>query len=218
MVTAFRIITVYFFSCFITIAIGQGDISSSPYQPSQSSNPNTRKNLVSENLYSKYGFIRFSINPGYKRIHVDREETIGYADKILLPVGNHWVDIVAPKGYIDTSFKIYVAGGGESKVISVNLSNLLGQKAPVINTQAVQKSSGSAVTFLRASALTIGVLSGYLAYYEEQRAGIARDDYDQAIVNTKPLGEHVEGHVQQRNYLATTAAIALSTGIILWAF
>jgi hypothetical protein len=167
--------------------------------------------------------LSFSVFPGFKRIRLDRENTIGFSENILVPAGGHWIEIISPKGYADTSFKIEV-GSGESVQMVVQLRDkLTGKLAPVSEKPKKRESKGAFWTVLEITCVSIGVVAGYLSYRQETMASEAQEKYENADVRTDPdvfseLHDKAANHVSMRNSMAVVSAASLLIGGALFMF
>ena len=174
--------------------------------------------------YKYYGYLSFSIYPGFKRIRLDRENIIGFAETILVPAGGHWVEIIAPKGYVDTSFKIEVKSN-ESLNIVVQLKDIIsGKPAPISDPDKKKvKKRGAFWSILEISCFVGGLATGYLAYDYEQSASESYKKYN-SLDPTTPLDQrnkdfkNTQKNIENRNIMAAASGTLILIGIFLWIF
>jgi hypothetical protein len=171
--------------------------------------------------YKHYGYLSFSIYPGFKRIRLDRENVIGFAENILVTAGSHWVEITAPKGYADTSFKVEVESD-KTLQLTVQLQNeLTGKLAPIEEpTKGTKGKTGIGWTLLKITFITAGLATGYIAFDQDKKTSDAFEKYSvqdpsQSQDQYDEYYSLAEDHRKTRNLMAVTSAGTLLIGLAL---
>jgi hypothetical protein len=166
-----------------------------------------------------YGFLSLSVFPGYKHIYLDQETVIGFSEKILVPAGSHWLHIIAPEGYADTTFEIIVSSG-KTHTKTVKLRN---ENSNLFAAEMKSQKKGETkvwISVLKASCLTAGFITGIFAYQEELSASTAQRRYREAgpSADFYELYSDLDEHLQRRNILGAVSSAFLGVGIVLWFF
>lgn len=167
----------------------------------------------------RWSFLTLDVVPGFVKIRVDHEQVLGFSDKILLPIGNHWVEIIAPVGYQDTSFKITLPEDQPLRTM-VRLRDIkTGSFAPA---GAPIRGGGSLSwkTIVQSTSIGIGSTLALLAIREHILADESFTNYKQAV-DQKSMDawydRHKE-HARWRDIMAAGAAVGLGLGVSLWIF
>ncbi|MBF0430467.1 MAG: hypothetical protein HQK83_04270 [Fibrobacteria bacterium] len=166
-----------------------------------------------------FGFVSFTVVPGFKHILFDKESTLGFANKILVPSGSHLVDIFAPSGYEDTSFSIQVNAGSDVEK-EVRLRNKGDGKITRVHRETEVATSSSFLSTVKVSCFTLAIVTGIVAYYEERQASRARTQYDALNPNAdyNQLSANLNNHIKWRNAMAIVAGASFIAGGITWFF
>jgi len=176
-----------------------------------------------ESQYMPYGLIAFNVYPGYRVIDLDRENIIGFSENIVVRAGNHWVEITSPQGYADTSFKVEV-GSGESVKMVVQLRNVLtGKLAPLPQTVVKKDRTKLLWTVMKASTITVGLVTGYLAYQEESKTANAQKLYESYSAGTEEAQftakyNEAKEHAGTRSGMLVLSGVSFIIGALLVAF
>ena len=179
----------------------------------------------SQDSLTDYGFLSFTIVPGFVRIRLDRETTIGFSENILVTAGHHWVEITSPKGYADSSFKVQVKAGETLEQV-VRLRNLVSGEIASMPLETGKKEKGSGglgvVGYTQIGLFLVGTLAGVGAYVFEQQAADAKEAYnnyageDESQYNT--LYADLTQKVKLRNGMILLSGVSLTATLILFAF
>jgi len=168
-----------------------------------------------------FGYLSFTVYPGYKRIRLDRENTIGFSENILVPVGNHWVEIISPQGYADTSFKVEVLNGQLNHIVIQLRDKMTGKLAPKSQQKFVSSGTSPFWISVQVGCIAGSIALGYLAYREDIQAQESIDNYENltASAGANDFGQHydeADQHVKLRNGMIGLSVLSLIAGVVVW--
>lgn len=167
----------------------------------------------------EWTYATFNVVPGFLKLRIDYQQVLGFSDEIILSAGGHWVEVIAPPGYQDTSFKIQVLRDQKFRQ-EVRLREIkTGRLAPVGVPKASVKSK-TLQHILAVSSLTLGGMSTYLAYREHNRSERslkkAKNVADQSDLAEQAWKDQSDLQIQDRNRFAIMAGVGLGLGLTFW--
>jgi|GEM_PF-5045290 len=168
----------------------------------------------------RWSFLTLEIVPGYNRIRVDHEQLLGFSDKILLPVGNHWIQVIAPSGYLDTSFKITLMEN-ENMFMQVRLRDV--KTGKLASPSLVQAQARQQISWKPLVQTGSFVLSGSMALWALRENSLANQAYKNHTKETDRNNklsanawyDSYNEHSRWRDLMAVLSIVGAGAGIYL---